>query len=321
VWRTSWSERIERLDPERDHLEVHQLVCAHEFPWDTLQALSFALFRTYAVPSIGGLLDRTGELTGRTQKRYEDTGLLLDTVLEHGTGSEPGRQALRRVNAMHAAYDIRDDDLRYVLSTFVVMPLRWNAEYGWRPFTELEKRASVAYHRSSGGGWASATCPARGRTGSGCSTTTRPAASRPTRVVGGSPTRPSSCSRPSRCTRLLPRSLVRAADGSPHGRPACWRGWATRRRRPCSAAAGARRAQGAGPGRAGGCRAAARPLYFRSQPVVPAYPRGRRGQPARHLPPRLPRLRPGPPADEARAPVPGRDHGAPAHRVCGAEAH
>ena len=64
MWRTSWSDRIERLDPERDALEVHRLVCAHEFPWDTLQALSLALFRTYAVPSIGGLLDRTGELTG-----------------------------------------------------------------------------------------------------------------------------------------------------------------------------------------------------------------------------------------------------------------
>ncbi len=150
MWRTSWSERIERLDPERDALEVHQLVCAHEFPWDTLQALSFALFRTYAVPSIGSLLDRTGELTGRSRKRYEDTGLLLDAVLEHGADSGPGRQALRRVNAMHAAYDISNDDMRYVLSTFVVMPIRWNAAYGWRPFTELEKRASVAYHRELG---------------------------------------------------------------------------------------------------------------------------------------------------------------------------
>lgn len=150
MWRTSWSDRIERLDPERDSLEVHRLVCAHEFPWDTLQALSLALFRTYAVPSIGGLLDRTGELTGRTQQRYEDTGLLLDAVLEHGAGSRPGRQALRRINAMHAAYDISNDDLRYVLSTFVVMPIRWNAAYGWRPLTELEKQASVAYHRELG---------------------------------------------------------------------------------------------------------------------------------------------------------------------------
>jgi len=148
--RTTWSERIEGLDPERDCLEVHQLVCAHEFPWDTLQALSLALFRTYAVPSIGGLLARTGELTERTQQRYEDTGLLLDAVLEHGTASGPGRTALRRINAMHAAYDIGNDDLRYVLATFVVMPVRWNADYGWRPLTELEKRAGVAYHRELG---------------------------------------------------------------------------------------------------------------------------------------------------------------------------
>jgi hypothetical protein len=150
VWRTSWSERIERLDPELDHLEVHQLVCAHEFPWDTLQALSLALFRTYAVPSIGSLLARTGELTDRTQQRYEDTGLLLDAVLEHGAASVPGRSALRRVNAMHAAYDISNDDMRYVLSTFVVLPVRWNAMYGWRPFTEREVRANVAYHRELG---------------------------------------------------------------------------------------------------------------------------------------------------------------------------
>ena len=150
MWRTSWSERIERLDPERDHLEVHRLVCAHEFPWDTLQALSLALFRTYAVPGIGALLDRTGELTGRTQQRYEDTGLLLDAVLEHGADSGPGRQALRRVNQMHAAYDINNDDMRYVLATFVVMPVRWNAQFGWRPLTETEKRASVAYHRELG---------------------------------------------------------------------------------------------------------------------------------------------------------------------------
>ena len=144
--RRGWSRRIEQLDPEVDFLEIHRLVCAHEFPWDTQQSLSFALFRTYAVPSIGRLLDRTGELTARTQKRYEDTGLLLDAVLEHGPDSTTGRQALRRINRMHSAYDISNDDLRYVLSTFVVMPLRWNAAYGWRPMTETEKVAGTRYY-------------------------------------------------------------------------------------------------------------------------------------------------------------------------------
>ena len=48
------------LDPVADHREISLGVSAHDFAWDTVQALSFALFRTYAVPSIGGLLDRTG---------------------------------------------------------------------------------------------------------------------------------------------------------------------------------------------------------------------------------------------------------------------
>ena len=33
---------------------------------------------------------------------------------------------------MHRSYDISDDDLRYVLATFVVTPIRWLDAYGWR---------------------------------------------------------------------------------------------------------------------------------------------------------------------------------------------
>ena len=94
----------------------------YDFPWDNLQALSFALFRTYAVPSIGRLLDETGEFTGRVQKRYDDTGLLLEEVQRHGLGSTRGRSAVRRINQMHGMYDISNEDFRYVLATFVVVP-------------------------------------------------------------------------------------------------------------------------------------------------------------------------------------------------------
>jgi len=127
-------------------LEVVRRVVAVEFPWDVLQAISFALFRTYAVPSIGELLARTGEFERRTQKRYEDTGLLLDAVLEHGPDSDLGRAAVRRVNAMHRAYDIAPDDLRYVLSTFVVIPVRWLQELGGRPLTVHERDACTRYY-------------------------------------------------------------------------------------------------------------------------------------------------------------------------------
>ncbi|MBW5420202.1 DUF2236 domain-containing protein [Streptomyces sp. BG9H] len=143
-------EQIRRLDPEKDFLEIYRLTATFEFPWDYTRALELALYRTYAVPSIGRLLADTAELTGRTQKRYDDTALLLDTVVEHGFGSDEGRTAIRRINQMHRSYDISNDDMRYVLCTFVVMPKRWIDSYGWRRLSRHETAAGAAYYRTLG---------------------------------------------------------------------------------------------------------------------------------------------------------------------------
>jgi len=148
--RTHWQRRIAELDPERDYEEVYRITLTHEFPWDMVQALSFALFRTYAVPSIGRLLDETKEFERRTQKRYDDTAILLDEVNRHGLQSPGGRRAIRRINQMHGSYDISDEDMRYVLSTFVVTPKRWLDDYGWRPLSPAEVTASVHYYRELG---------------------------------------------------------------------------------------------------------------------------------------------------------------------------
>ncbi|MFQ6142554.1 oxygenase MpaB family protein [Streptomyces seoulensis] len=143
-------EHIRRMDPVADASEIYRLTVAYEFPWDITRALELALYRTYAVPSIGRLLAETAELTDRTQKRYDDTSLLLDTVVEHGFASEPGRTAIRRVNQMHRSYDISDDDMRYVLCTFVVVPKRWIDAYGWRRLSRHETVASAVHYRTLG---------------------------------------------------------------------------------------------------------------------------------------------------------------------------
>ncbi len=69
VQRYERLKEIQRLDPERDFLKIYRLTVIYEFPWDITRALELALYRTYAVPSIGRLLDETAELTGRSQKR------------------------------------------------------------------------------------------------------------------------------------------------------------------------------------------------------------------------------------------------------------
>jgi hypothetical protein len=136
---------IAALDAADDHEEIVRQLGAYEFPWDTETALSLALFRTFAVPSISRILASTGEFTGRARKRYDDTELLLAEIGEHGYGSDRGRTAIRRINRMHAAYPIRDEDLTYVLSTFVLEPDRFNARYGWRRSTPHERAATYRY--------------------------------------------------------------------------------------------------------------------------------------------------------------------------------
>ncbi|WP_327578849.1 oxygenase MpaB family protein [Streptomyces sp. NBC_00145] len=142
--------QIRRLDPDRDWLTIYRLTATYEFPWDLTRALELALYRTYAVPSIGQLLARTAELTERAQRRYDDTSLLLDTVVEHGFDSIQGRTAIRRINQMHHSYDISNDDMRYVLCTFVVVPKRWIDTYGWRRLSRHEVIASAHYYRALG---------------------------------------------------------------------------------------------------------------------------------------------------------------------------
>ncbi|WP_405682193.1 oxygenase MpaB family protein [Streptomyces sp. NBC_00057] len=143
-------KEIQRLDPERDFLRIYRITATYEFPWDITRALELALYRTYAVPSIGRLLAETAELTDRQQKRYDDTALLLDAVVEHGFESDPGRMAIRRINQMHRSYDISNDDMRYVLCTFVVTPKRWLDSYGWRRLSDHELWACAAYYRTLG---------------------------------------------------------------------------------------------------------------------------------------------------------------------------
>jgi ER-bound oxygenase mpaB/B'/Rubber oxygenase, catalytic domain len=148
--RKSIVRQIRFLDPMRDCQRIVFLSKCHDFPFDTTRALELALFRTYCVPSISRLLDQTGELRRRPQKRYDDTDLIVSELMEWGYDSDRGRAALRRMNRIHGRFAIRHDDFLYVLSTFVFEPVRWNERYGWRPFCEQERLGYFHFWREVG---------------------------------------------------------------------------------------------------------------------------------------------------------------------------
>lgn len=122
-------QQILVLDPVKDNQRIMFLSCRCDFPFSTTRSLELALFRTFVAPSIAGLLDRTGEFGKRTQKRYDDTDLILSEMVEYGYESERGARAIARLNELHGRFRISNADFLYVLSTFVFEPIRW----GCRP--------------------------------------------------------------------------------------------------------------------------------------------------------------------------------------------
>lgn len=127
-----------------DAFAIHDELVHREFPLVFSTATMFALFKTYGIPSISGLLLATGQLcnSATAPKRNADTGaLLLEAVLNPPT-SERATAALARINHMHRHYrkmsKISDSDLVYTLSLFALEPSRWISRFEWRKLSDLE---------------------------------------------------------------------------------------------------------------------------------------------------------------------------------------
>jgi hypothetical protein len=102
------------------------------------------------VPSISALLDRTGEFHERSQRRYDDTSILIAEMCEWGYENGRGKEALERMNWAHGHFRIANDDFLYVLSTFVYEPVRWIDAVGWRPTCRNERLGYYFFWREIG---------------------------------------------------------------------------------------------------------------------------------------------------------------------------
>lgn len=148
--RGHWQRQIENMDPQTEWAEIYGIVTGHEFPWDSQRATEIALVRTYAVPEIGQLLAQTREFIDHTEKRYDDTAIVLVEASNYIGGETDDATAIRRLNRMHGAYDIPNDQMLYVLTTFVVMTRRRIDKYGYRPMSDVEVESMVRYWQRMG---------------------------------------------------------------------------------------------------------------------------------------------------------------------------
>jgi hypothetical protein len=141
---------LQELDPVRDHHAIYRTTALYEFPFEVRMGLLLAFWRTFAVPSIAQLLAATGETVHRTQRRADDTGILLYELIIHGLDHPRGRTATRRLNQLHHRFAIPNDDYRYVLGTFIFVGARWIDRYGWRPLCCHERAAMFTFYTELG---------------------------------------------------------------------------------------------------------------------------------------------------------------------------
>lgn len=133
---------LQHLDPAVDYHAIYRNLALREFAADVRIGLNLAFYRTFAVPAAARLLLDTGEMTERSTKRTDDTGLMMYEVIAHGPAHPRSRQVIAALNRIHRVYDITPDEYRYTLGTFIFIPTRWIDRYGPRRLTAAERAAT-----------------------------------------------------------------------------------------------------------------------------------------------------------------------------------
>ena len=141
---------ISTLNVETDYLRIYQLTTLYDFATDARVGLNLAFYRIFAIPRMANLLVETGELLGRPVKRAYDTGLVMYELIANGFDDPRGREMVRLLNRAHRPWPITDEDYRYVLAAFIVVPIRWIDRRGWRALLPAEREASVRFYRELG---------------------------------------------------------------------------------------------------------------------------------------------------------------------------
>ena len=141
---------LDSMDPATQAHEIYREFALVEFPDDLEIAFHLSYCRPLAVPRMAQLLAHTGHSQSQPRKRAMDTALYMFELIDHGPDHERGRDVIRALNRMHHRWAISEEDYRYVLSTFAVVPVRWIDQWAWRPTTGGERQASVNFYADIG---------------------------------------------------------------------------------------------------------------------------------------------------------------------------
>ncbi|MEU7823072.1 oxygenase MpaB family protein [Catellatospora sp. NPDC049133] len=129
---------------------AYRRLALFDMPEDVKIGMNLALYRTWGIPAIAAVLHQTGEIVRHTQRRSDDTGLIMYLLIYHGFEHPTSEKVLRRLNAMHHRLPISPEDYLYALASLMVVPTRWIARWGPRPLNAQERQGTFDFYAELG---------------------------------------------------------------------------------------------------------------------------------------------------------------------------
>ncbi|ROR43045.1 DUF2236 domain-containing protein [Kitasatospora cineracea] len=111
----------------------------HRRPQRARVGLTLGFVRTFAVPEIAEVLDRTGRLASAPKARAKATGAMMFALVGHGVDSPDGQRIVAELAAVHRLPGVDAELMRYVLACFTVCPVEF--AHG----TPAEREAAAAF--------------------------------------------------------------------------------------------------------------------------------------------------------------------------------
>ena len=139
--RRAWVDRHDQLPAEAFETTYRNLVL-EEHPLEFRFGFQLAFTRILAIPSMAGLLARTGQIPGNPKRRTHDTRIAMYEIFTNGLTSPRSLKMIALMNRLHGRHDISDDDMRHVLVALMVVPSRVISQAGWRSRSSLWQQSN-----------------------------------------------------------------------------------------------------------------------------------------------------------------------------------
>ncbi|HEY1213233.1 MAG TPA: oxygenase MpaB family protein [Bryobacteraceae bacterium] len=103
-------------------------------------------YRNFSIPHIAQVLALTGEVHARPSKRSMDTAIVMYELIEDGFDGARGQAMVDLLNRVHKGIRGTNEDFLYVLTTLLVVPIRFCDAHGRRGTTDEERQAATDFY-------------------------------------------------------------------------------------------------------------------------------------------------------------------------------